>query len=321
MVADLIGAGRIGPVRLRGSTSFEIAPETRFRAAELSGYWSASENADWEGAIAFDARQNRARARVSHVRRLSSMAVAVTGEAATDGSLALGFNLNFSLDPRRGLHMSRQPLAGAGIVRARVFRDFNDNGTRDSGEPLEKGAFITTGALLSPNATDSKGSVTVGGLATYAPLTVGIDQTSLADPMLAPRKAIQVVVPRPGIPAEVDIALVGAGDVEGAILKSGGLGFEGLDLELVDENGERRRHRAHRFRRLLPVRARGVRPLYPQDRRRVGRGRGRAAGPQPDAEHHAGQGARPPRLDPGRHRPGRSLPPSKAKSSKTTFRV
>ena len=56
--------------------------------------------------------------------------------------------------------------------------------------------------------------------------------------MLVPRKALQVVVPRPGVAAEVDIALVGGGDIEGAIVKSGGLGFEGLDLELVDAAGK-----------------------------------------------------------------------------------
>ena len=44
-------------------------------------------------------------------------------------------------------------------------------------------------------------------------------------------------MPRPGVPAEVEIGLVGAGDVEGALVKSGGLGFEGLDLELVDSSG------------------------------------------------------------------------------------
>jgi hypothetical protein len=56
--------------------------------------------------------------------------------------------------------------------------------------------------------------------------------------MLVPRRALQVVVPRPGVPAEVEIGLVGAGDVEGAVVKSGGLGFEGLDLELVDSSGK-----------------------------------------------------------------------------------
>ena len=56
--------------------------------------------------------------------------------------------------------------------------------------------------------------------------------------MLTPKKALQVVVPRPGIAADVEIALVGGGDVEGALMKSGELGFEGVDLELVDSTGK-----------------------------------------------------------------------------------
>ena len=36
----------------------------------------------------------------------------------------------------------------------------------------------------------------------------------------------------------MQIGLVGGGDIEGAIVKSGGLGFEGLDLELVDVTGK-----------------------------------------------------------------------------------
>ncbi|MBA2467091.1 MAG: hypothetical protein H0V46_05735 [Sphingomonas sp.] len=234
----LIGSGRVGPVRVRGATSFDASPQARFRSAELSAYWSASEKVDWEGGVVYDATARRGQARLSHVRRLSSMAVALTGEAATDGSLAVGLNLNFSLDPSSGLKLSRLPLARAGAVQARVYRDLNDNGVRDAAEPLEKGALITTGQRLSEKATDAKGKVLVGGLASYAPLTVGIDETSLSDPMLVPRKALQVVVPRPGVPASVDIALVGGGDVEGALVKSGGVGFEGLDLELVDRHGK-----------------------------------------------------------------------------------
>ena len=234
---SLIGTGRVGDIRMRGQTSFEISPEARFRSAELSAYWSASDKADWEGALAYDGSK-RARARVSHIRRLDSMALALTGEAATDGSLAVGFNLNFSLDPRRGFNLSRQPLAGAGSIHARVYHDLNDNGRRDAAEPLEKGALVTTGARLSEKTTGADGTVLVGGLATYMPVTVGIDESSLSDPMLVPRKALQLVVPRPGVPAEVEIGLVGGGDIEGALIKSGGVGFEGLDLELVDAAGK-----------------------------------------------------------------------------------
>ena len=234
----LIGTGHIGNVRLRAESSFDVLPTARFRTAELSAYWSASEKVDWEGDLAYDSESHRARARITHVRRFDSMAVALTGEAASDGSVAFGINLNFSLDPSRGLSFSRRPLAQAGAVHAVVYRDLNDNGVRDPNEPFEKGALITTGTVQSERPTDSSGSVTVGGLTAYMPVAVGLDQTSLADPMLVPKTALQVVVPRPGVPADVQIGLVGGGDIEGAMLKSGGLGFEGLDLELVDAAGK-----------------------------------------------------------------------------------
>ena len=234
----LIGSGHVGTVRLRGSTSFDVSPRARFRSAELSAYWSASENADWEGAIAYDGAGHRGRVRISHVRRLNSMGIALTGEAATDGSVAFGVNLNFSLDPRHGISLSRRPLAEAGVIHALVYRDLNDNGVHDAAEPFEKGALITTGTQQSERPTDAKGAVTVAGLTAYAPIAVGIDANSLDDPMLVPKKALQVVVPRPGVPADVEIGLVGGGDIEGALVKNGGLGFEGLDLELVDGTGK-----------------------------------------------------------------------------------
>lgn len=236
--ASLIGSGRIGGVRVRGQTSWDIVPTGRFRTAEVSAYWSASEKADFEAAVSYDATQKLARGRLTHVRRLQTMALAVTGEAATDGSVAVGFNLNFSMDSGRGFNLMRQTLANSGAVRANVYRDLNDNGRRDAGEPFEKGALITTGPRLAERTTDAQGNVLVAGLTNYLPVAVGIDATSLADPTLAPRKALQVVVPRPGVAADVEIGLVGAGDIEGAVVRDGGEGFEGLDLELVGEDGK-----------------------------------------------------------------------------------
>jgi len=129
-------------------------------------------------------------------------------------------------------------MAEGGMVHATVFRDENENGKLDPGEPLEKGALITTGPRQTQRTTDAKGSVTIGGLTAFVPVPVVIDVTSLDDPMLVPKKAIQVVVPRPGVAADVAIALVGGGDVEGALIKSGELGYEGVDLELVDGSGK-----------------------------------------------------------------------------------
>jgi hypothetical protein len=234
----MIGTGHVGDVRLRAATTFGMSPQARFRSAELQAYWSASERADWEGDLAYDAPTHRARGAITYVRRLNGMAIALTGEAASDGSVAFGVNLNFSIDPAHGLSLSRRPLAQAGAVHAVVYRDLNANGIHDPNEPFEKGAVVTTGTVQAERATDAGGAVTVGGLTAYMPIAVGLDATSLADPMLVPEKALQVVVPRPGVPADVQIGLVGGGDIEGAIIKSGGLGFEGLGLELVDQSGK-----------------------------------------------------------------------------------
>ncbi|HWI88793.1 MAG TPA: carboxypeptidase-like regulatory domain-containing protein [Sphingomicrobium sp.] len=234
----LIGTGHIGDVRLRAGTSFDVSPRPRFQTAELSAYWSKSDKVDWEGDLAYDQLTHRARVRISHVRRLDSIAVAFTGEAATDGSVAFGVNLNFSLDPSHGLSFSRRPLAQAGAVHAVVYRDLNDNGVHDPTEPYEKGVLVTTGTMVADHPTNAQGAIIVGGLTAYQPITVGLDQSSLSDPMLVPKKALQVVVPRPGVPAQVEIALVGGGDIEGAVIKSADLGFEGLDLELVDSAGK-----------------------------------------------------------------------------------
>ncbi len=119
-----------------------------------------------------------------------------------------------------------------------MYRDDNDNGRRDPGEAAEEGAFVTTGSKLAENTTNKQGHVLIAGLSPYVPVSVGVDTSSLANPMLAPKKALQVVTPRPGVAARVEIGLVGAGDIEGIVAKDGGEGFEGLEVELVDANGE-----------------------------------------------------------------------------------
>jgi len=179
------------------------------------------------------------RARVSHIRRFSSVAAAASLEGGTDGSFAAGLNLNFSLDASRGgMKLTSQRLASTGSVEARVYRDNNDNGVRDHGEPWEKGALITTGNRVSEDSTDKNGMVRVGGLQPYRAIAVGIDTDSLSDPSLAPKKALQVIVPRPGVAAEIEIGLVGAGDIEGVLVKDDGSGFEGLDVEMLDPAGK-----------------------------------------------------------------------------------
>jgi hypothetical protein len=198
--AGLIGSGRVGPVRLRGLTEFEIAPGARLRRAELSGYWRGSGNADWEGGLAYESRDGKLRGRVTHVRRFDQLAIAGTLEAASNGSVAAGLNLSFSLDRGAGgWRVSRQSLAASGSVRAQLFRDDNGNGVRDRGEAAEQGAILTAGTRPADRPSGKDGWASVGGLDGYRPVAIGVDTSSLSDPNLVPTVAAQLIVPRPGV--------------------------------------------------------------------------------------------------------------------------
>ena len=236
---QLIASARIGKVRFRGSGKFDVKPVSRFRSAEVDAYWSAGEHADWEAGAAYDADSRRIRGRASYIRRFSTVGVALTGEVASDGAVAAGISLNFSLDPFRGnFRPTSEKLASSGAVKARVFEDLNENGRFDEGEPVEVKALITAGMRASDRETNKLGEVTLGSLAPYVPLAIGIDQTSLDNPALTPAKAAQVIIPRPGVPAIVDIALVGGGSLEGIAVHDDHREFEGLDIELADEAGQ-----------------------------------------------------------------------------------
>ena len=235
----LIGSARVGSVRLRGSSRWTVKPEAHFRNAELTANWSAGERTDWEAGVAYEADARRVRGRVSHVHRYDAMGVALTGEIASDGSVAAGVSLSFSMDPfRGGFRPTADKLASTGSVRAHVFEDLNENGARDPGEPVEAKALITTGMRPTDRSTDANGELLVGGLAPFVPVAIGIDQTSLDNPALTPSQPAQIIVPRPGVPATVDIALIGGGSIEGFAVHDDHREYEGLDIELVDQDGE-----------------------------------------------------------------------------------
>ena len=75
--------------------------------------------------------------------------------------------------------------------------------------------MLTAGTALALQPSGKNGVASANGLAAFRPVAIGIDASSLSDPSLAPREALQVVVPRPGVTARLDIPLVGAGDDRG----------------------------------------------------------------------------------------------------------
>jgi hypothetical protein len=174
---------------------------------------------------------------LGYVRRFDRLALTATGEAASDGSVAAGLNLAFSLgpDPRSGgFRMTADKLAARGSALVRVYRDLNGNGRHDVDEPWEKDVAVTAGRVPVDQPTNARGEALVDGLEPFQPVLIGIDTSSLPDPMVQPSLPGMVVTPRPGVVAVIELPLVGAGDIDGTLVRAAGGSIEGVDLELLD---------------------------------------------------------------------------------------
>ena len=243
--AGLLANARVGKVRLRGEARFRLAPESEFQSATLVGEWSAGGSllhpVEWRAEVGYDRSLARARAGLGYVRHFDRFALNASGEVASDGSVAAGLNIAFSLgpDPRRhgGIRVAADKLASQGSALVRVYRDANMNGRRDPGERMEKGAQISAGRIPVEGLTDANGEVIVDGLEPFQPVLVGVDGSSLPDPLVQPSTPGTVITPRPGVVVALEIPLVSTGDIDGTLVRSGGGSLEGVDLELVDAEG------------------------------------------------------------------------------------
>ena len=238
--ARVLANGRIGKVRLRGEAVYRLAPEKRFERVNFTGEWRAGERSDWRAELGYDAGLDRGRAGIGIIRRFDKFSLTASAEAATDGSVAAGLNLAFSLgpDPRNGkFRFSSNKLADNGQAMAIVYRDENRDGIRQSSEPLVENVELTAGQSVALTATDINGRAIIDNLQPFRPVLIGIDSSSLASPYVQPALPGVVITPRPGVAVTVELPLVSAGEVEGTLVRKGGGTISGVGLELVDVEG------------------------------------------------------------------------------------
>ncbi len=246
LTASLLANGRLGGVRLRGEARYRLRPDPRFDTVALVAEWSAGggragrDRNDWRAEIAYDQPLGPVRAGMGYIRRFERVAVTASVEAGTDGSAAAALSLAFSLGPDPaggGLRVTSSRLATQGQVLGTVFRDLNGDGLRQPGEPAERDVQLAAGRAPVERLTGADGRVVIDELEPWQPVLIGIDAASLPDPLIQPATPGLVVVPRPGVALTVDLPLVGAGEVEGTLVRAAGGTLEGVDLELVDGEG------------------------------------------------------------------------------------
>jgi hypothetical protein len=233
-------SGRVGGLRLRGEAQFGLTGGSGFRESKITGEWRAGEKSDWRVEAGYSASDSRGRLVLGHTRRFKQFAVTGQVEAASDGSVAAGLSLAFSLGPNPhngGIRVASEKLATSGQAFAVVYQDENADGIRQPNEPVQKDVELTAGLTAKGAPTDAKGRTVIDGLQPYEPVLIGIDASSLPDPFVQPATSGVVVTPRPGIPVIIELPLVSAGEISGNLQREGGKILSGVDIELLDKTG------------------------------------------------------------------------------------
>lgn len=233
---------RMGTLRLRGNATFLLSGEQAgFETAVVRADKALSDRTELQGQIEYAALTDDFRVTAGYTRRFDRFSLRGDAFLTTQGGVGANVQIAFSLGPdplSGGIRMTEAKLARNGQAAVTVFRDDNGNGIYDQGEGLVRDAAIDTGLRTTERTTNEKGQIIVDDLQPFRAVLVGVDESSLADPFLAPAGKGIVLTPRPGVIAELQLAVSPTGEIEGTLLGSSGVEKPGVLLLLVDERGE-----------------------------------------------------------------------------------
>jgi hypothetical protein len=239
ITAGALASLRLGRVRLRADARVGLSGNAR-TAFALSADWRSGEHSDWRIEAGYEAEARTARGSLAYTRRFNHFALTGQAQLSSDGAFAAGLTLSVGIGPdpaNGGIRFSRERLASQGQAMAEVFRDDNADGLRQPGEELVEGVILTAGNASADAPTGPTGRAMIDALPAHRAILIGIDESSLDDPLVRAALPGVVIVPRPGVVTTVQLPLVAAGEVEGTLIAAQGTSAEGVDLEMVDARG------------------------------------------------------------------------------------
>ncbi len=237
----LLANARFRDFRVRGNATFLTAGRDQgLESVTVRADLDIGEDADIQGQIDYTARVDEFRLTGGYTHRFDEFSLRGDAFVTSRGGVGASVNLAFSLGPdpvSGGVRVTGSKLARSGQAAVTVFRDDNGNSRRDPGEDVLPDVLVEAGLRSTDAITGENGRAIVDDLRPFRPVLVGIDESSLADPFLAPSTKGIVITPRPGVVAQLELAISPTGEVEGTIRNSSGIEQPGVKLELVDNRG------------------------------------------------------------------------------------
>ncbi|MDJ0644211.1 MAG: carboxypeptidase-like regulatory domain-containing protein, partial [Erythrobacter sp.] len=237
----LLANTRLKGLRLRGNATFLLSGRNKgLDTADVRIDKELDRDSDLQGQLEYMARIDEFRLSAGYSRRFDKFSLRGNGFVTSRGGVGANVQLAFSLGPdpvSGGIRVSHSKLARSGQAAVTVFRDDNGDGVRGPGEEFLKDVLVEAGLRTTDAYTGENGKAIVDDLRPFRPVLVGVDETTLGDPFLAPSTKGIVITPRPGVIAQIELPMSPTGEIEGLLLNPSGLEQPGVKLELLDKRG------------------------------------------------------------------------------------
>ncbi|MEO1488542.1 MAG: carboxypeptidase-like regulatory domain-containing protein [Pseudomonadota bacterium] len=232
---------RRGSLRLRGNATFLVSgDDPGLETVTVRMDKDLSQEAELQGQVEYAAQTDEFRVTAGFTRRFKRFSLRSDAFVTNLGGVGANVQLAFSLGPNPlsgGVRVSQNKLARNGQAAITVFRDDNGDGIRGPDEDFLEDVSINTGVGTTESATNAQGQIILDDLRPFRPILLGVDESSLSDPFLAPSGRGIVVTPRPGVVAELQLPVAPTGEIDGTLLSVSGVEQPGVLLELLDEFG------------------------------------------------------------------------------------
>ena len=238
----VLANARVLGLRVRGTAEIGLSgKDTGLRSVRISTRKRLDLRSDVSLDVDYLPRSETAFFNVGYTREFDAFALTGNASYNTAGGIGAGLSVAFSLGPDPadgGFRVTKERIARRGQALVKVFLDEDGDGRRSADEPYLEDVNAAAGPRISQQGTNEFGLTIVDGLQPYKPVLVRLDEGSLGDPYLAPGSKGTVIVPRPGIPLEVELPVSRSGEVEGLLLSPDGAEMQGVELELIDRKGQ-----------------------------------------------------------------------------------
>jgi hypothetical protein len=240
---DLLLSQVVRSFVLRGELLYGLRPVTRLTSASLTAEKRLPDAWQVNAAItrSLDPGVTRVAAGVSRIEGPFGFGVSL--EVSSPGGFGVTLTLNASLvrDPHTGRwRVQSRALSGAGALAALTYLDANGNGVRDPGEKAIEGAGFVTSSGGSAVRANADGVALLTNIQPWQNVDVGLDTSTLEDPLSQPLRPGVRLVTRPGRVTPLEFPVVIRGEVTGTAYRRRANGSEpasGVDVEVVNEAG------------------------------------------------------------------------------------